>query len=313
MIRNILVVLFFAALFVGEALHAEAKPASPWTIQNAAKIPDWLKISVKNRTRYEGLGNSFRRNTNGGDQVFAFRTQVFAEASYEQFRVGGEFIDSRIDHPTANTQVNNTLVNEVALLQAYLAWHGQDFLGTGLAADLKFGRQTMDVGSRRLVARNSFRNTINNFDGIDFVLSEGTRWQWRNFVVLPVNRLPSNTQAILDGVVQFDQENFNGIFAGSFFSIQQLPLNSIAEVYFFQISESDSSNIATANRNLSTPGIRWFRIPQVNEFDFELESAVQAGTSHASTSASDTRNLDHLAYFGHVALGYTFEVPWSPR
>ncbi|MGR9108196.1 MAG: alginate export family protein, partial [Gammaproteobacteria bacterium] len=78
-------------------------------------------------------------------------------------------------------------------------------------------------------------------------------------------------------------------------------------------SESDSSNIATANRNLSTPGIRWFRIPQVNEFDFELESAVQTGTSHASTSASDTRNLDHLAYFGHVALGYTFEVPWSPR
>ncbi len=306
--------LFAVALLFGSSnLNAEEKTAVPWTLDDAAGLPAWLKVSVEHRTRFEALSNSFRLNTRGGDQVFAFETLVFAEASYDQFRVGGEFIDSRIDHPTSNTLVNNTLVNEVALLQAYLAWQSTNFLDSGLGAEIKFGRQTLDIGSRRLVARNRMRNTINNFNGIHFILNEGERWQWRNFVTLPVTRLPTDQQSIRAGIVQFDEENFATIFAGSFFTIQQLPQDSIGEIYFYQLSENDSTNIQTANRNLSTPGIRWFRQPKTNEFDFELESALQTGTSRTTTLSTNGTTLDHFAYFGHVALGYSFAFPWSPR
>ncbi|MGH8477903.1 MAG: alginate export family protein, partial [Methylococcales bacterium] len=165
--------LFFvlAIVFGSTVLNAEETKKSPWTLHDAAGLPDWLKFSVEHRTRFEGASNSFRLNTRGGDQVFAFRTLVFLEAAYEQFRIGGEFIDSRIENPTSNTPVNNTQEDDSDLLQAYLAWQSKDLLGSGLGAEVKFGRQTIDLGSRRLVARNAMRNTINSFTGFNFVVN----------------------------------------------------------------------------------------------------------------------------------------------
>ncbi|MGR9116030.1 MAG: alginate export family protein [Gammaproteobacteria bacterium] len=284
-----------------------------WNIHDTANLPGWIKFSVTHRTRYETIDDTFKKNNDGGDQVLAFRTNAFLEASYQQFRFGAEFIDSRIDLEDAGTPVNTTMVNETELLQAYIAWQTHNFLDSGLDAELKFGRQTMDIGSRRLVARNRFRNTINNFNGINFSVQEQNQWQWRNFVVLPVSRLPNDQLSLRTGTIEFDEENFNVIFAGSFFSISGLPLQSIGELYFFQLSEDDFTSTASKNRNLSTPGFRWYRNPQSNQFDFELESAIQTGTSHASASSTDTAKLDHFAYFGHVAFGYTFDIPWSPR
>ncbi len=308
-------VLFVAALTLlpgGSSARGAETPEAPWRLHDAAGLPDWLAFSVQHRTRYETLSNTFNKNRDGGDQALAFRTQVFAEASYQQFRVAAEFIDSRSELDDAGTPVNTTLVNEAELLQAYLAWRTANFFGSGLTAEVKFGRQTMDVGSRRLVARNRFRNTINSFNGIDVTVANG-RWQWRNFAVMPVSRLPNNANDIRRGTVEFDEENFNVLFAGSFLSVDQLPLDSAGELYFFQLSEQDTANTASKNRNLSTPGFRWYRNPAANSLDFELEAALQTGTSHASTAASDTTKLDHFAYFGHVAFGYTFDLPWSPR
>lgn len=305
--------LFFVLLLLLFCLptQAEALPPKPWTIHDAVGLPDWLKFSVQQRTRYETYDNTFKKNATGGDQVVAFRTQVFLEATYQQFSIGAEFIDSRLALDDAGTTLNTTLINEAALLQAYLAWQSHDFFGSGLDAEIKFGRQTMDIGSRRLVARNRFRNTINNFNGINFIVQDGNHWLWRNFVVLPVSRLPNDPQSLRDGIVEFDEENFNTIFAGSFLSYSQLPFQSTGELYFYQLSENDTNNTPSKNRNLSTPGLRWFRVPKTNQFDFELETALQTGTSHANTNS--TAELDHFAYFGHAAFGYSFDLPWSPR
>ncbi|MCI0654596.1 MAG: alginate export family protein [Methylococcaceae bacterium] len=313
MIHRLKLIFVLALVFGCTALNAEETKQNPWTLHDAAGLPDWLKFSVEHRTRYEGASNSFRLNMRGGDQVFAFRTLVFLEATYEQFRIGGEFIDSRIENPTLNTPVNNTQEDDSDLLQAYLAWQSQDLFGSGLGAEVKFGRQTIDLGSRRLVARNAMRNTINSFTGFHIELNDGELWQWRNFVVLPVNRLPSDGPLIREGLVEFDEENFDTLFAGSFLSARGLPWDSLGEIYFLQLSENDGPKIQTANRNLSTPGIRWYRKPKKNEFDFELESALQTGTSRTSTATSSRTQLSHFSYFGHIAFGYTFDVPWQPR
>lgn len=307
----IFLVLLLWGIF-SAAIGAE-NTTNPWNLHDAVGLPDWLKFSVQHRTRYETLSNTFKRGRNGGDQALDFRTLVFMEASYEQFRLGGEFIDSRITLDDEGTPINSSLVNETALLQAYLAWQTQDFFKTGLNAEIKFGRQTMNIGSRRLVARNRFRNTINNFNGIDFILQESNNWQWRNFVVLPVTRLPNNPQSIRDGDVVFDEENFKILFAGSFFSFNHLPMDSIGELYFYQLSEDDTASTPTKNRHLSSPGLRWYLKPKINHFDFELETVFQAGTSRGTTAVTATADLDHLSYFGHVALGYTFDTHWTPR
>ncbi len=311
--KQIIRLLAVLALLLNANLsRAGETSAAPWNVHNAAGLPDWLTFSVQQRTRYETLSNTFNKNGNGGDQVIAFRTNVFAEAAYEQFRLGAEFIDSRLELEDEGTPINTTHVNETELLQAYLAWQSDNFLDSGLNAEIKFGRQTMDVGSRRLVARNRFRNTINSFNGIHFEL-KNAHWQWRNFAVLPISRLPNDADSLRRGVVEFDEENFKVLFAGSFLSVSQLPFDSTGELYFFQLSEEDTATTASKNRNLSTPGMRWVRAPQKNRLDFELEAALQTGTSHASKDATDTTKLDHFAYFGHVAFGYTFDLPWSPR
>ena len=52
----------------------------------------------------------------------------------------------------------------------------RDLLGIGLRAGVHLlGRMTMDFGSRRLVARNRFKNVANSFDGIHTSSSETAR------------------------------------------------------------------------------------------------------------------------------------------
>lgn len=62
-----------------------------------------------------------------------------------------------------------------------------------------------------------------------------------------------------------------------------------------------------------TYGFRWFRKAKTNQFDFEIETALQTGTSRASSSTSDTKRLNHFAGFGHAAIGYSFDTPWKPQ
>ncbi|MCF7969618.1 MAG: alginate export family protein [Methylococcaceae bacterium] len=283
-----------------------------WSVQKQLNLPDWLTLKIDHRTRYEGYDSAFKKGTSGGDQVIAFRTNVFMGIKYDNFELGTEFLDSRITLEGANTPINNTQINQTDLLQAYLAWQSGDFLGSGLNFNIKAGRQTMDVGSRRLIARNRFRNTINNFTGFDTLLSQGD-WELRNFVVLPVSRLPSDKASLQAGQTEFDQEDFDRIFAGTFFSMKNLPLNSTGELYGYYLSEDDTPETLTKNRKLFTPGFRWFKKAQSNQFDFEIETALQTGTSYATSNAKDQQRLNHFAYFSHATLGYSFDAPWQPQ
>lgn len=306
----LIIILLCSSLVTTNTL---ASPSLSRDVKQNAGLPDWVRFSVLHRTRYETLNSAFRKGTNGGDQVLTFRTQVSLEVLYKQFSIAAEMIDSRIALESIGTPVDNTMVNQTDLLQAYLAWKSESFFGTGLEARIKFGRQTIDLGSRRFVAKNRFRNTINNFTGFHFLLSNLGNWQWRNFVVLPVSRLPNDQISIRKGVVEFDEESFKILLAGSFFSIQHLAFDSIAELYFLHLNENDTKSTPTKNRNLSTPGFRWYREPKSSQFDFEFEAALQTGSSYASRLAVNTTKLNHFAYFGHIAMGYSFNLPWQPR
>lgn len=284
-----------------------------WNLQKQLNLPKWLTFRIDQRTRYEGYDNAFKGGTDGGDQIIAFRTKVFMGIKYDNFRLGTEFIDSRITLEGRNTPINTTLINQTDLLQAYLGWQSNNIFASGLFFDIKAGRQTMDVGSRRLIAANRFRNTINNFTGIDMIISQPNHWQWRNFAVLPVSRLPNDRPSLLAGRTEFDQENFERFFLGSFFSIKNLPLLSTGELYVYYLNEEDTEQTPTKNRKLVSPGFRWVKFAQPGKFDFEMEAVVQSGTSHATAAAIDQKTLNHFAYFGHFSLGYSFNAPWQPQ
>ena len=222
-------------------------------------------------------------------------------------------MDARITADDTGTPLDNTLVNQADLLQAYLGWGTKNFFDTGLSMDIKGGRQTIDLGSRRLVARNVFRNTINAFTGLDAQIGAPNDWLVHSFYVLPVFRLPDQVEDIRDGKTVFDQEDIGTRFWGVHGRKDQMPWITHGELYILGLHEEDAEDLSTRNRRLYTPGIRWFKDPAKGQMDFEIEAAYQTGTSHASTRATDTQDLDHTAHFEHAQIGYTFDLPWSPR
>ena len=155
-----------AALAEGPASDAR----EPWALEEAIGLPERLSVSGDFRIRYEYLDNQFRAGRPGSDQILALRTRVRARFRFTHWlSVGAEFQDSRAYLADSNTQVGTGLVNAAELLRAYLELSFEGPFGGTHRAQL--GRVTMDVGSRRLVARNGFRNTSNAFLGLD--------WIWR--------------------------------------------------------------------------------------------------------------------------------------
>jgi hypothetical protein len=290
-----------------------AEAGAPWTLSNALDLPDWISISGTHRTRYETLDDQFRTGRSGGDQMLAFRTTLRADFKCEGFGATAELMDSRQALADSGTPIDTTMVNALELLQAYGSVRFDDLLLNGSRSEIRFGRQTLDIGSRRLVARNSFRNTVNAFTGIYGQWQAKDGRTVRAFYFLPLNRLPSDAPSLLHNQVQFDEENFDLQFWGLHLQRPGLPLQGTGEVYVFGLHENDSARFATRNREIYTPGLRNSRGRAKGNWDYDFESVVQVGTMRNSAVATDVADHHHFAHFHHAEVGYTFDVPWLPR
>ena len=289
-----------------------AADAPPWRLDGAAPLPTRLSISGSQRSRYESLDGQFRVRGSGGDQVLALRTLLLTELRFDALRVGAEIIDSRALLNDTGSFVSTTVVDPVELLQAYVSWDLRGLIDADDRHQFRSGRLTMNFGSRRLVARNLFRNTLNNFTGAE--------WRWhgghgelRAFYTLPVNRKPNTRAELLDDHAEFDEEHGMVVFWGLYYMPGSLPWGLRGEVYLFGLDEEDADGRRTRDRQLITPGLRLFRPPSRGGFDFLIESVFQVGESRASPLSIDTTDLDHFAHFQHLGLGYSFAAAWSPR
>lgn len=299
---------------LSDALLGNDKYEKPiWNLHDALNLPEWLSVSLEQRTRYETMDGSFKAGGKGGDQQIPLQTDVFLEARFKNFRLGGEFMDARQFGADSGSGVNNTHVDGVDLLQGYLAWSNQNLFHSGLGTEVIAGRQTLNFGSRRLVARNVFRNTINSFDGVRLRVLDYDRWQFNAFVSLPVNRYPTASGDILDDQLQFDRADGRTWFSGGFLELYNLAWGINSEVYLYHLDEGDSRLNQTRNRRYFTSGLRFYSKPAKSAFDFQLETIGQFGTVRATTNASDGKNLQHTAWYQHLDIGYTVDMPWKPR
>ncbi len=288
--------------------------ASPWRLGEALDAPDWLRVSGEFRVRGSHLDNPFRSGLNGSDQVLATRTLLRTEFDLNSVTLGSELQDSRHFFESSDSPLNTGMVNAVEPLQAYLRWDLSRHFESGNQADITLGRQTLDLGARRLVARNRFRNTINGFNGI--------RASWRQanerrhldlFYFLPNERLPRSRSALEDQEIAFDRAHLDYQFFGLHYSTPIARTKTRIDISLFGLHEQDHRQRQSRNRRLWTPGIRWYRSPSPGNWDFELQSVYQTGTVRASANPADTEDLDHTAHFQHAALGYSFDTLWSPR
>jgi len=281
----------------------------PWRLNRGANLPEWLEIGGECRLRYEVLDSQFRVGQVGGDQAMALRTLILTQLKAQPGRLVVEMLDARHYLQDSGSSINNTMVNPFDILQAHFRWDAGDLIPGGTNT-VRVGRETLDLGQRRLIARNAFRNTINSFTGIDWLWSADGGGTIRTFYLLPVRRLPEGSAALLDNDLEWDTQSFDQQFYGVYGELPKLPGKVRVEAYYLRLKEEADYDLR--DRQLHSPGLRIFRSPVVGQWDLEFESTYQFGQSRLG---ADLRlaPLNHEAFHAHVTLGYTIESPWQPR
>jgi hypothetical protein len=289
----------------------EAGGQNPWRLQDALDLPDTVRVEGHIRPRYEALANPFVAGRTSDDEFLGLQTQLRAEADFGDFTFGGELLDHRFitGNETGGAPGD---IDALEPAQLYLSWRPKDFLGVGAETDLQAGRFTMDVGSRRLVARANFRSLLQSFDGVHAVWTSPADLTVTLAAVSPVSREPSDAASAVDNEVALNttQDNTRLLIAHL---DAPLPYDMRGELYLYDLDERDSADADTRNRDLSTLGVRLNKAPADNQFDFDIEFAHQTGTVRASTSPADLVPLDHDAQMAHLEAGFRFDAPWSPR
>lgn len=282
---------------------------SAGTVQSQASLdeqldtPSWLNVSMHNQTRFEVLDEELPEGDRY-DQVLAVRTTLRADMDFQPLDVTLELMDNRVALEKDHTPLGGAMVNPLDILQAYITLGDENL-------NVKLGRFTEDLGSRRFMARNRYRNTINAFDGVN------ARWQvdggtsLRAFYSFPVERRYSGEAR--DNRMKTDRSHSHQRFWGIAYESRHLPLGNAGEMYLLTVDENDGGDLQTRNREIYSLGGRIHRQPELNGFDHELEVMFQEGRSRRTSSPADTRTLDHSARFLHAEIGYTLDAPWHPR
>ncbi|NGZ10227.1 MAG: hypothetical protein CV088_12700 [Nitrospira sp. LK70] len=268
-------------------------------LKTALHLPDWIDLGLEQRTRFESYDHPWRVSQVPGDGApdtqFPLRSRVrFGLGGNGPLRFLFEGNDARsfLLSGAEGSFRDTTMVNTFDVLQLFGAVKLDNVLGSGLRTDFLFGRYTLDLGNRRMSARNDFRNTSNSFDGFYWQIRQGETWQLRAFVAEPVIRL----------MEQSDHQNSNSLFWGTYFEGHHFPWFQM-DAYYLGLNDIRSPKVTT-HRTYSTFGGRLYKNPKPGEWDYEIETAWQIGT---------TGLTDHFAFFNHLDIGYTLTLPWTPR
>jgi hypothetical protein len=305
----------FCALSSSAAHAQSASPQtapSPWSLHNALEVPDNLKLSATFRIRYDTVDGQARPGFNASDDTVNLRTTLFAEYDTEPLRIGAEIYDSRTYFADSRTPITTNEVNAVEFVQAYAAFDLDKPFGTGSRATIQAGRFTLNLGSRRLVAADDYRNTTNGYTGLrgDVALRGGIKST--AIYVLPTTRLPDDLPALLDNRVAPDRESFDAVLWGGLASKAHAVGKANAELSFYHFGERDRAGRPTRDRSLNTTGFRLFREPAAGKVDFEVEGLYQWGRISSGTAAN-AATLAVSATFLHADIGYSFAAPWKRR
>lgn len=286
---------------------------SAWRLDEALATPDWLDVGGSYQARLEAMDNSFRVVDPGSDQLLVARLLLAVEARGDRFYAGAELEDARAWLHDVGTPVGTDDVNAGELLRAYVGYRRSDLFAAGDRFDLSLGRLTMNFGSRRLVARNVFRTTVNAFTGALAAWSLPDTVDLQAFYTLPVSRLPTalERERLLDNEVEFDRESTATRFWGIRASNLKIGSGAAGELYWYELDESDSPRLPTRNRDITTLGLRV--TGDRGAWSWELEAAHQTGTSRATPLPIDQLDLDHRAWFVHVEAVRRFETDRNTR
>ncbi len=300
------------ALFACALFSREVVAAAPWTLHDSLGAPESLKISGSFRSRYEWLEGQTRPGFDNPDHLVSLRTTLLVEYRTGHFRIGGEMYDSRVYFDDTRTAISANDVNALELPQLYVIGDFEDLLGTGIDTTANFGRLMINLGSRRFVAADDYRNTTSGYTGARIDLKRKEGGSATLLYTLPQRRLPDDLPSILNNDVELDRESSDLVLWGGLFTTPKFAAGSALEFGYLRLNERDQPDLATRDRGLDTVHARAYRDPAAGQIDFELEGAYQSGQIRASVAPA-AADLDVAALFYRVRVGYQWAAPLKPR
>jgi len=274
--------------------------------QPDSRLPDWLSLSFEQQTRFQNLDGQFRAGLDGSDQGLEWRNTLKADADFEGFSVTAELSDMRTYFVDSGSPLDSFTNNPFDILQANVTVPFSGLFSEEDQGFIRIGRFTMDQGSRRFVARNRFRNTINSFAGVQARLENGNT-SLELFYTRPTSRRVSGDW--IDNDPRLDKQS-SDFFWGGFFTTQLTAEADSLQVYLLGADEKRDQPANQRFDVLST-GVRLFRNPVPGRWHYDTEALYQFGDAPALDANSSLR--DHKAHYFHASLGYSFEANWQPR
>jgi hypothetical protein len=248
------------------------------------------------RIRGELLENSYRLVAPASDLIATSRLALALRYRGESLRAVAEIQDSRAWGDESLSPIGTDDVNAAEPIQF---WLGRSWALSTAMIEARAGRMTLDFGSRRLLARNRFRNTSNAFQGALLA------WQQQDlrlqaFYTLPLQREPTNIQrdALRDNRAALDRAGTAERFAG-FTAVLAPSAGSSLDAYLFHNRRRPRSGRPVSAQDLWTAGFRLRH--RVAGWRGEWESALQRGDS-ALRSAPGSPQLRHDAWFLHASI-----------
>ena len=264
------------------------------------------------RLRYEAIDDQARAGFDQGDDLLNVRTNLLAEYRSGDIRIGTELFDSRVWGDEPGTPVTTGEVNALEPVQAYIAADFDELFGKGSRMTLTAGRMTLNLGSRRLVAADDYRNTTNGYTGLraDIVARDG--WKATLVYTLPQMRRPDGPRDLRDAKVRLDRESFDTVLWGGQISKGRAFAATMAELTYFHLGERDGPGRPTRDRSLDSFGGRLIAEPRTGSFDYEIEAVYQTGHISASLAPTAARQAVR-ANFIHIDVGYSLPISWKPH
>ncbi len=279
---------------------------------SAQENKEGLTVTGSMRLRYEVIDGQPRVGFNTSDDLVNLRTNILAEYRSTHWRAAVELYDSRVWAEDAGTPVTTNEVNALEPVQAYVAADFDNAFGKGSKLALTAGRMMLNLGSRRLVAADDYRNTTNGYTGLRADISARGGWKATLIYTLPQVRLPDDNASLRDARVRLDRESFDLVLWGGQVSKAKAVGPATAEISYFHLGERDAPGRPTRDRSLDTFGGRIIAEPRAGNFDVEIEALYQTGSMSVSTAAT-APSQRVSASFLHADAGYTFAIPWKPR
>jgi hypothetical protein len=286
--------------------------AQPCLAQTAPSERDGpLSVSGSIRMRYEVVDGQARAGFNDRSDLLNVRTRLAAEYKADRWRIFGEIYDSRAYLGESGDPVTTNEVNALEIIQGYVAWKPPVALGAA-KSELTAGRFSLNLGSRRLVAADDYRNTTSSYTGLRYDAEWAGGASASAIYVLPQIRLPLDSDGVFDNAVEFDRESFDLQLFGGLLTVPFGPERAAVQPSYFGLRETAQPDIRTRGRDLDSFGLRFFRDPAAGQVDFDIEAIAQRGTISIGNGAAAPRQDVEASYL-HVEAGKSWGGWGKPR